>query len=186
MAALRGPSPEPPILPPPRRIASPRPHLPLGASPRLLLPLFPLQPAPPHCGPNRPGIHLGSCGPTLGARLGAHEAGARRGLRLHLVRGLENFKSSGPAHQAWVASPGPAGQSDLESHWAVVGVGGLSQRNRVLVSLREFPHGVCVCLFVCVINGKQGRGRFIPKLVPWCMWAAPALPGESPGRPRPS
>lgn len=52
----------------------PHPHLPLGASPCLPLPLLPPQPAPPPLWAQQAGNTSGSCGPTLGDTR-AHEVG---------------------------------------------------------------------------------------------------------------
>lgn len=72
------------------------------------------------------------------------------------MRGLENFKSSGPLIGP-AAQPAPAGAHHL-SPTGQPGCGWFpgARRNWVLVSSpRALRRGVC--LFVCVINGKQGR-----------------------------
>lgn len=126
---------------------------------------LPLSPPPPFPPAARPSPTVGPTGQeyiwVLRPHSGGHRCprswGLRRGLRLHLVRGLENFKSSGPAHRA-CGQPGPR-RCPPESHWAAgVWVVSPEPEKLSLGLLSESPtRGVC--LFVCVINGKQGRGR---------------------------
>ena len=79
------------------------PSPPLAAAGRL-----PMSPPPPSSPAARPSPTVGSTGqehiwvlrPHPGGHRGPRSWGLQRGSRLHLVRGLENFKSSGPTHWA--------------------------------------------------------------------------------------
>lgn len=68
MAARVDQSPEPSILPLAGYCSHPSAPTCRWAPPCLLLPFSPRSPPLPHCGPNRPGIHLGPAAPLWGHR----------------------------------------------------------------------------------------------------------------------
>lgn len=151
------------------------------ASPCLLLPLFPPAARPsPTVGPTGQ-EYIWVLRPHSGGHRCPRSWGLRRGLRFRLVRGLENFKSSGPAHRVR-GQPGPR-RCPPESHWAA-GVWVVSpEPGKLSLGLRSEPYTECVLVRVCD-KRKARAGPLIPNLVPWCVWAsASAARRKSPSSP---